>query len=159
MTLLLLWFLVAFALFTMMGTKFHHYILPAVPPAAMLAGVALDALLGRTDEVEPHARAMTRAAAIGGALVLALLARDLVVNADGARLDGAARFMQLFTYRYDRPWPTSLSLHGPIVATAGVGAAVLIALAVALPRPRRQERNRPHRVEVHRALSEWQPLW
>ena len=33
-TLLLLWFLVAFALFTMMGTKFHHYILPAVPPAA-----------------------------------------------------------------------------------------------------------------------------
>jgi 4-amino-4-deoxy-L-arabinose transferase-like glycosyltransferase len=136
-TLLLIWFLVAFALFTMMGTKFHHYILPAVPPAAMLAGIALDALLGGKEETEPHTRAMTRVAAIGGGLVLALLARDLVASADGARLDGAARFMQLFTYRYDRAWPASLSYHGPILATACVGAALLLALAVARPRARR----------------------
>jgi 4-amino-4-deoxy-L-arabinose transferase-like glycosyltransferase len=133
-TLLVLWFLVAFALFTMMGTKFHHYILPAVPPAAMLAGVALDALLGGTQGDEPHARAMIRAAALGGAMVLALVARDLVADPGGAQLDGAARFMQLFTYRYDRPWPASLSLHAPIVATACVGAAALASLAI--PRAR-----------------------
>jgi 4-amino-4-deoxy-L-arabinose transferase-like glycosyltransferase len=41
------WFLFAFALFSAMLTKFHHYILPAVPPAAMLVGVLLDGLLTR----------------------------------------------------------------------------------------------------------------
>ncbi|MBX3216518.1 MAG: glycosyltransferase family 39 protein [Labilithrix sp.] len=45
--MLVMWFLFAFALFTFMGTKFHHYIFPAVPPAAMLVGVALDDMLGR----------------------------------------------------------------------------------------------------------------
>ncbi|MCC6648166.1 MAG: glycosyltransferase family 39 protein, partial [Polyangiaceae bacterium] len=39
---LVMWFLIAFALFTFMGTKFHHYIFPAVPPAAMMVGVVLD---------------------------------------------------------------------------------------------------------------------
>lgn len=44
--MLVMWFLFAFALFTFMGTKFHHYIFPAVPPVAMLVGVALDDILG-----------------------------------------------------------------------------------------------------------------
>jgi 4-amino-4-deoxy-L-arabinose transferase-like glycosyltransferase len=43
---LLMWFLFSFALFSFMGTKFHHYIFPAVPPAAMLLGVVLDEMLG-----------------------------------------------------------------------------------------------------------------
>ena len=41
-----MWFLFAFALFSFMGTKFHHYIFPAVPPVAMLIGVVLDDMLG-----------------------------------------------------------------------------------------------------------------
>ena len=45
--MLFMWFLFAFALFTFMGTKFHHYIFPAVPPAAMLIGVVLDDMLGK----------------------------------------------------------------------------------------------------------------
>jgi 4-amino-4-deoxy-L-arabinose transferase-like glycosyltransferase len=44
--MLVMWFLFAFFLFTFMGTKFHHYIFPAVPPAAMLIGVVLDDVLG-----------------------------------------------------------------------------------------------------------------
>jgi len=48
---LVMWFVFAFALFTFMGTKFHHYIFPAVPPAAMLVGVALDDALRRTGGV------------------------------------------------------------------------------------------------------------
>jgi 4-amino-4-deoxy-L-arabinose transferase-like glycosyltransferase len=44
--MLVMWFLFAFALFTFMGTKFHHYIFPAVPPVAMLIGVVLDDILG-----------------------------------------------------------------------------------------------------------------
>jgi 4-amino-4-deoxy-L-arabinose transferase-like glycosyltransferase len=41
-----LWFVSAFALFTISLTKFHHYVLPAVPPLAMLTGI----LLGRALE-------------------------------------------------------------------------------------------------------------
>jgi 4-amino-4-deoxy-L-arabinose transferase-like glycosyltransferase len=43
---LFMWFLFAFALFSFMGTKFHHYIFPAVPPVAMLVGIVLDQMLG-----------------------------------------------------------------------------------------------------------------
>jgi hypothetical protein len=41
-----MWFNFAFALFSFMGTKFHHYIFPAVPPVAMLVGIVLDDMLG-----------------------------------------------------------------------------------------------------------------
>jgi 4-amino-4-deoxy-L-arabinose transferase-like glycosyltransferase len=41
-----LWFVFAFALFSFMGTKFHHYIFPAVPAVAMLIGVVLDDMVG-----------------------------------------------------------------------------------------------------------------
>ena len=44
---LAMWFVFAFGLFTFMGTKFHHYIFPAVPPAALLVGIVLDEALGR----------------------------------------------------------------------------------------------------------------
>ncbi len=40
-----MWFVFAFTLFAFMGTKFHHYIFPAVPPVAMLIGVVLDEML------------------------------------------------------------------------------------------------------------------
>jgi hypothetical protein len=43
---LAMWFVFAFALFTAMLTKFHHYIFPALPPAAMLTGVVVDRMLG-----------------------------------------------------------------------------------------------------------------
>jgi 4-amino-4-deoxy-L-arabinose transferase-like glycosyltransferase len=45
--LLCMWTVLAFALFSFMGTKFHHYIFPAVPPIALLIGVVLDDMLGR----------------------------------------------------------------------------------------------------------------
>jgi 4-amino-4-deoxy-L-arabinose transferase-like glycosyltransferase len=44
--LLCMWVILAFALFSFMGTKFHHYIFPAVPPIALLIGVVLDDMLG-----------------------------------------------------------------------------------------------------------------
>jgi len=46
---LTMWFVFAFALFTGMLTKFHHYIFPAVPPAAMLTGIVLDHMIGRRE--------------------------------------------------------------------------------------------------------------
>jgi 4-amino-4-deoxy-L-arabinose transferase-like glycosyltransferase len=44
--LLCMWAVLAFALFSFMGTKFHHYIFPAVPAIAILIGVVLDDMLG-----------------------------------------------------------------------------------------------------------------
>jgi len=50
---LAMWFVFAFALFTAMLTKFHHYIFPAVPPAAMLTGILVDRMLGTTCLAKP----------------------------------------------------------------------------------------------------------
>lgn len=44
--LALLWLLVTFTLFSMMVTKFHHYIFPAVPPMAILVGLTLHRMMG-----------------------------------------------------------------------------------------------------------------
>ena len=43
---LVMWFVFAWALFTYMKTKFHHYVFPAVPPAALLTGIFLDQAIG-----------------------------------------------------------------------------------------------------------------
>jgi 4-amino-4-deoxy-L-arabinose transferase-like glycosyltransferase len=45
LVLVALWLASAFTLFSAMTTKFHHYIFPTVPPAAILAGLAVDRLL------------------------------------------------------------------------------------------------------------------
>ncbi len=42
--LLLIWQLCAFGMFSITGTKFHHYIFPLAPAAALLAGLLLDEL-------------------------------------------------------------------------------------------------------------------
>ena len=52
--MLVMWFVFAFALFSFMGTKFHHYIFPAVPPIAMLIGIVLDDMLAKTDTSSPR---------------------------------------------------------------------------------------------------------
>jgi len=126
--LLFAWFGVVFTLFSAMGTKFHHYILPAVPPVAMLVGVTLDWCLGRrspTPEEEPgdlrswsHFRGMVGACCLTGAFLAGLVARDLH--------EQQARLLHLFTYRYDRIWPDSLNASAPLIA-AGVAAALLAA--------------------------------
>jgi 4-amino-4-deoxy-L-arabinose transferase-like glycosyltransferase len=46
MTFMALWFTLAFGLFTITLTKFHHYALPTVPPVAALTGVLIDRGLG-----------------------------------------------------------------------------------------------------------------
>lgn len=46
MAFMALWFTVAFAMFAVTLTKFHHYALPTVPPIAALTGVMLDRALG-----------------------------------------------------------------------------------------------------------------
>ena len=68
-----LWFFVTFTLFSAMITKFHHYIFPAVPPAALLVGVLLDRLWGELgSKFEARASWMATAAAMLAPVPLAL---------------------------------------------------------------------------------------
>ncbi len=67
-----LWFFSAFTLFSAMITKFHHYIFPAVPPAAILSGVLLDRFFGKTDpEKAKGQRWITAAAMLAPAFLIA----------------------------------------------------------------------------------------
>jgi 4-amino-4-deoxy-L-arabinose transferase-like glycosyltransferase len=267
--LLVMWFLFGFALFSFMGTKFHHYVFPCVPPIAMLLGVVLDeflgsgpllaqsrepsdasarkeatrklglSLLGATagiallvtgfqrlspgslfgtktnsdlapasyvwsallvsaglaalvatlrgfrsaprealppkkaddarengadssqqtgaqpyrdeDPAKRAARARTKAqkerrsahehlmiagAAASGALLLGIIARDLIIKPDNADQPGAIRLLQLFTYNYRRAWPDSLDFSAILMGFSVVAVGLGLALAVrSLRRP------------------------
>lgn len=63
--MLAMWFVLAFTLFGWMQTKFHHYIFPAVPPAAMLIGILLDRLWGEHRAVIPSVIAGCAGALLG----------------------------------------------------------------------------------------------
>ncbi len=94
--------LFAFALVSSMGTKFHHYGLVVLPGAAMLVGLWLDERLGEARSGRGGARqAATGALFVLAAVVVLLVARDLAAPANG-HASGAARFVQLMTYRYER---------------------------------------------------------
>jgi 4-amino-4-deoxy-L-arabinose transferase-like glycosyltransferase len=257
--LLAMWFLFGFALFSFMGTKFHHYVFPCVPPVAMLLGVVLDDLLGpgallpsdastakeatrklwlslagmtvgvgllvtgfqrlspgslfgtrinsdlapasygwsavfviaglgalfltlrgfrstsRAVALSPkkiddapvngadasqslgtplyreedpakraararskaqkerraaHERLMIAGAAVSGALMLGIIARDLIIKPDNADQPGAIRLLQLFTYNYRRAWPDSLDFSAILMGFSVVAVGLGLALAV-----------------------------
>jgi 4-amino-4-deoxy-L-arabinose transferase-like glycosyltransferase len=133
---LAMWFIFGFALFAFMGTKFHHYIFPVVPALAMLVGVLLDEMIGRADAapIEPrrraHERTMLGAAAVAGACVVGLVARDLALKPDGGA-PGAMRLLQLFTYNYRRVWPETLDFAKPIAVFGALAVTLGLALVVA----------------------------
>ncbi len=126
------WFLFAFTLVTFMGTKFHHYIFPAVPPIAMLLGIALDEMLTRKNVIgDPratHEQIMMGAGAFAAAIVTALVGRDLILKPAGSDQPGAIRFLQLFTYNYSRSWPDSLDFATSITVITIAAAVAAVAL-------------------------------
>jgi hypothetical protein len=86
---LFLWFLFSFALFSFMGTKFHHYIVPAVPPVAMLVGVVLDDMLGKKPLAEGGAFGAYALGLFGGAALMTLgITRMLPGSFLGTKPDG-----------------------------------------------------------------------
>lgn len=125
--LLMLWAVSAFALFSYMQTKFHHYILPAVPPLACLVGIEL-ARLSKKPRLDVAAAGWLGV----GCVLLALVTRD-VVNDDVTPND--ARFLHLFSYDYRRSWPSSLDFATPFVVLASI-----VGLATAFFAHRRSRR-------------------
>ena len=124
------WCVSIFALLSLMITKFHHYIFPVMPPAAIMVGLfADDVLRGRV----PAARAVFLAALTG----LAFVGRDLaIVPASG--LPGYAKLVHLYIYKYSRPWPPGpeWDFHVAYTVFAVIGVAiVLLALWDRLRKP------------------------
>ncbi|MGE3459825.1 MAG: ArnT family glycosyltransferase, partial [Kofleriaceae bacterium] len=87
-----LWAITAVALFCLVQTKFHHYILPAIPPLCLLVAFLLDDIVGKRERLHPLY------AALGIGIVL-LICRDLMYEPD--------RWIEMFVFRYDRPWPSA----------------------------------------------------
>ena len=71
MSFLALWFTVAFAMFAITLTKFHHYALPTVPPIAALTGVMLDRAFGPGELWRPQ-RALGYFAGLSASALLLL---------------------------------------------------------------------------------------
>ncbi|HUJ62909.1 MAG TPA: glycosyltransferase family 39 protein, partial [Kofleriaceae bacterium] len=90
--LVVLWAIAGMFFFSIVQTKFHHYILPIVPALGILVAFFLDDVLARRDRLHPLY------AALGIAIVL-LVARDLMWSPQ--------RWIEMFVYRYDRPWPSA----------------------------------------------------
>jgi 4-amino-4-deoxy-L-arabinose transferase-like glycosyltransferase len=99
----LIWFVVDFTVMSLVATKFHHYILPALPALAILAGIYLDDLL------EHASRSDLVALLLVAAPVTFMSGRDLAAF--------PPRILWLFNYDYvnmpgtGRPWPL-VSLYG-----------------------------------------------
>ena len=90
--LLFLWFFIAWTLFTLSSTKFHHYIFPALPPLALLVAWTVWDMLA---DKGAYAR-FGVAVAIG---LVVLLGHDLFNNPQHLR--------NQFTYKYDREYPAA----------------------------------------------------
>jgi 4-amino-4-deoxy-L-arabinose transferase-like glycosyltransferase len=69
-TVIGLWLTVAFALFTLSLTKFHHYALPCAPPLAVAAALLLDRALGERRLPDGWPRVWYLAASSAAALLL-----------------------------------------------------------------------------------------
>jgi 4-amino-4-deoxy-L-arabinose transferase-like glycosyltransferase len=66
---LALWFVTAFSMFTITLTKFHHYVLPVVPPTAVLIGVMLDRAI-RSEELPIGRRLVAYVAGLTASVTL-----------------------------------------------------------------------------------------
>lgn len=113
----------AIALVAAMRTKFHHYVLIALPPCAVLTGIWLDERVA--ERRGPARLAATAGVALASAVVVLLVARDL-----GAEAGGAARLMHLVTYRYSRAWPSVAPYHHALVAVGIMFTLGALAFAV-----------------------------
>ncbi len=124
-----IWFVAAYTVVSLSMTKFHHYILPALPGLAIAIGCFLD-------DIARHRNGrVALLAALVGLPLLALVTHDLV-----SAQNGAQHFVWLFSYDYinapkGRPWPPELNYVPSLIVFSALFAGG--ALALAIPRLRR----------------------
>lgn len=118
-----IWFVAGYALVSFSMTKFHHYILPALPGLAIAMGCFLDDVLR-----ESRGR-LVLLGVIAGAPLLALVAYDLTSVQKSAQ-----HFIWLFSYDYvnapqGRPWPPDMNYIKVLRIFAGMFAAAGLLVA------------------------------
>ncbi len=93
--------IVSYALFTMMVTKFHHYVFPLIIPSAVLIGMLID-------DIWHNRLPKVGMIAVVALVIVGVVAKDLVVDpvtkAKGV-IDGHTQLVGLFIYKYSRPYP------------------------------------------------------
>jgi 4-amino-4-deoxy-L-arabinose transferase-like glycosyltransferase len=112
--LLCMWFVFGFALFSFMGTKFHHYIFPAVPPVAMLIGVVLDDMMGPAAPATGRSLIGYLAGMTGGIALMVL---------------GVARMLpgSILGFKPDGKLADPSVVMGAVLAVAGAAVVVIFA--------------------------------
>jgi len=118
-----IWFVSGYALVSFSMTKFHHYILPALPGLAIAMGCFLDDVLR-----EGRGR-LALLGVIAGAPLLALVAFDLT-----SAQKSAQHFVWLFSYDYvntpqGRPWPPDMNYIKVLWIFAGLFTAPAMLIA------------------------------
>ncbi len=143
--LLLGWALSSFFMMSASSTKFHHYIYPAIPPLTILCALWLDAHLRTPTD---HRRRLT--ATLIAAATLTWVGTDLT-RPSAAPAQGAQGWVNLFTYKYDRDWPTppTPSELTPLTHNA-MGQAWLTTLSL----PLHLEQQAAHSQPLTRALQD-----
>jgi 4-amino-4-deoxy-L-arabinose transferase-like glycosyltransferase len=109
-----IWMVSAYAVVSLSMTKFHHYVLPALPGLAICIGCFVDALVGRSDAGGGRSGRAAALMAAAGIPLLGFVTFDLT----SAR-NAAQRFLWLFSYDYihnprGRPWPAELDFSMPL---------------------------------------------
>jgi 4-amino-4-deoxy-L-arabinose transferase-like glycosyltransferase len=127
MHMLGLWFAVSFTLFSASTTKFHHYILPAVPPIAAMIGLILDRLLP-TGLFQGPQRAQRTAAAMLAPLCWVLAFAGFRGDVRGI-VPADVPSTQTALWVLSHPWPTWLCA---LLLALGIG---LLAFALWRARP------------------------
>ena len=118
--LLLVWLVVSLALLTYSVTKYYHYLLPALPPAAALLGLWLADLTEPGEVARLHQAAATAwTLALVGAAFTALIVREA--------LHEPSWIAHLTTYLYTGMWKDGAPETTPLVYCA---APMLIALVL-----------------------------
>jgi 4-amino-4-deoxy-L-arabinose transferase-like glycosyltransferase len=125
-----IWFASSYAVVSLSITKFHHYILPALPGLALALGCFLDDLLEGARQTAMARGRLAAAAALVGLPLLALALHDLARSPQSAQL-----FIWLFSYDYvntpqGRPWPPGLDYRTALVTFGLLFALPVAALAV-----------------------------
>jgi len=117
-----IWAIVSMFVFCFVQTKFHHYILPAIPPLGLVVAFFLDDLIARRERLH----AVFAVIAVG---IVLLVTRDLMHEPE--------RWIEMFVYRYDRPWPNlepyQVDTSDGVLAL-GITAVIAIFVATKLPR-------------------------
>jgi len=106
-----LWGVFTYVFFHLMITKFHHYIFPAVPGIALVVAIYLDRLL---DDPERE-NWLTKVIIF---VFFIILARDIILD---QRL-----LVNLFTYKYDRPFPNDVIELWKYIAIFTIGGALVV---------------------------------